>query len=195
MRRRRCDCMHFQLCSAHCSSPRGSRMRWTADSLKMSQMTSEPGSRVSAARMVGLVAMSPMGIGPSTTCVPGVTGYLSMGSGGEYRKGRSSVTQVTRSGKPLSGMSVFAGTSRSVALFPPMQASQRGECAHVVDMVVRLQNLPAASNDSLSAVSLLWFGCNFASRLDRHPVVVGSGRSELLGKLTRLAESLHCILG
>src|SRR6516165_2850770 len=33
------------------------------------------------------------------------------------------------------------------------------------------------------------------SQLDRHPVVVGSGRSEPLGKLTRLAESLYRILG
>ena len=33
------------------------------------------------------------------------------------------------------------------------------------------------------------------SQLDRHPVVVGSGRSEPHRKLTRLAESLHCILG
>ena len=42
----------------------------------------------------------------------------------------------------------------------------------------------------MSAVSLPWFGGNFAGRLDRNPVVVGSGRSELLRKLSRLAESL-----
>jgi hypothetical protein len=47
------------------------------------------------------------------------------GSGGECRTGRLSVMQVTRSGKPLSGMSVFAGMLRSVALFRPMRARQR----------------------------------------------------------------------
>ena len=33
------------------------------------------------------------------------------------------------------------------------------------------------------------------SQFDRHPVVVGSGRSKFLGKLTRLAKSLHRIVG
>jgi DNA replication protein DnaC len=49
----------------------------------------------------------------------------------------------------------------------------------------------------MSRFSLLSIFCvlHVLSQLDRHPVVVGSGRSEPLSKLTRLAEGPDCILG
>ena len=55
--------------------------------------------------------------------------------------------------------------------------------------------VPVTGGDIPSLLLSVFCVLQVLSQLDRYPVIVGSGRSEPLRKLTRLAESLHCILG